>query len=94
MGDVLIMKKDGNNSLIKYMLYIPRIKCNLLSIGQLLEKNYIILIENKILRILDRNRVLILRALIAANRTFEIELKVMEHKFLATTSSRDEWLWH
>ena len=29
-----------------------------------------------------------------ANRTFKIELKVMEHKFLATTASRDEWLWH
>ena len=53
VGDVLIMKKDGNNSLIKYMLYIPRIKCNLLSIGQLLEKNYMIHMENKILRILD-----------------------------------------
>lgn len=28
------------------------------------------------------------------NRTFKIELDVMEHKFLETVARRDEWLWH
>ena len=53
VGDVLIMKKDVSHSLIKYVLYIPGIRCNLLSIGQLLEKNYTIQMENKVLRIFD-----------------------------------------
>nr|XP_004510483.1 uncharacterized protein LOC101513653 [Cicer arietinum] len=33
VGDVLIMRRDGGHSLIKDVLYIPGIKCNLLSIG-------------------------------------------------------------
>ncbi|XP_012575012.1 uncharacterized protein [Cicer arietinum] len=70
------------------------IKCNLLSIGQLLERNYMIRMENKVLRVLDQNGVLILKAPMAANRTFKIESKIMEHRCLTTAASRDEWLWH
>lgn len=77
IGDVLIMRRDVGHSLIKDVLYIPGIKCNLLSIGQLLERNYTIRMENKVLRVLDQNSVLILKAPMAANRTFKIELKVM-----------------
>lgn len=28
------------------------------------------------------------------NKTFNIELNVVEHKCLETEASRDEWLWH
>ncbi|XP_050908040.1 uncharacterized protein LOC127121626 [Lathyrus oleraceus] len=94
VGDVLIGKRNGGHSRIKDVLYISRIKCNLLSIGQLLERGYKICLEDKILRVLDSNGVLILKALMAANRTFKVELKVMEHRCLATAESRDEWLWH
>ncbi|XP_050908651.1 uncharacterized protein LOC127122343 [Lathyrus oleraceus] len=38
INDVLIMIRDDGHSLIKDILYIPGIKCNLLSIGKLLEK--------------------------------------------------------
>ncbi|XP_050888925.1 uncharacterized protein LOC127094097 [Lathyrus oleraceus] len=94
VGDVLIGKRNGGHSRIKHVLYIPGIKCNLLSIGQLLERGYKIRLEDKILRVLDSNGVLILKTLMAANRTFKVELKVMEHRCLATAASRDEWLWH
>lgn len=30
----------------------------------------------------------------APNRTFNVELKVMEHRCLVTTSSREKWIWH
>ncbi|XP_073225527.1 uncharacterized protein [Cicer arietinum] len=90
VGDVLIMRRDGGHSLIKDVLYIPGIKCNLLSIGQLLERNYMIRMENKVLRVLDQNGILILKAPMAANRTFKIELEIIEHRCLATAASRDE----
>lgn len=93
-NDVLIMRRDGGHSFIKYVLYIPGIKCNLLSLGQLLEKGYKIHMENKMLHIMDANRVLVLKASMDANRTFKVELKVMEHKCLATTDSREKWIWH
>lgn len=67
MYDVSIERRDNEHSLIKDVLYIPRIKCNLINIGQLLEKDYKIHMENKMLRFMDANRVLILKALMAAN---------------------------
>ncbi|XP_050915629.1 uncharacterized protein LOC127130704 [Lathyrus oleraceus] len=94
VGYVLIGKRNSGHSRIKDVLYIPGIKCNLLSIVQLLERGYKIRLEDKILRVLDSNGVLILKAPMAANRTFKAELKVMDHRCLATVASRDEWLWH
>ena len=47
IGGILITRKDGGHSLIKGVLYILGIKCNLLIIGQLLEKGYKIHMENK-----------------------------------------------
>ena len=94
VGNVLIKRKDGGHSMIKDVLYIPGIKCNLLSIGQLLERGYKIRMEDKVLRVVDVNGVLILKAPMAANRNFKVELRVMEHRFLATAANREEWLWH
>ncbi|MCI02728.1 hypothetical protein A2U01_0023762 [Trifolium medium] len=51
IGDVSIKRKDGKCSVISVVLYIPGMKCNLLSIGQLLEKDYKIVMENKILNV-------------------------------------------
>jgi hypothetical protein len=39
ISDVSIKRMNGGNSLIKDVLYIPKIKCNLLSIGQFLGKD-------------------------------------------------------
>lgn len=92
IGDVLIMRRDGGHSLIKDVLYILGIKCNLLSIGQLLEKDYKTHMENKGFHVLDAKGILVLKATMVANRTFKVEFKVMEHRCLATTTSCEEWM--
>ncbi|XP_050890993.1 uncharacterized protein LOC127096471 [Lathyrus oleraceus] len=94
INDIFITRRDGEHSLIKDVLYIPGIKCNLLNIGQLLVNDYKIHMENKALSIMYVNMVFILKAPIAANRTFKVELKVMENRCLATTTSQKEWIWH
>ncbi|KAK2359039.1 hypothetical protein QL285_096166 [Trifolium repens] len=93
-GVVCIRSKDGRQAFINDVLYIPGMKCNLLSIGQLLEKDYKIVMENKVMRLMDPNIKLILKAPMSKNRTFKIELNVMDHKCLATVVERDDWTWH
>lgn len=88
------MRKDDKRLVILNVLYIPGMKSNLLSIGQLIEKNYRVLIKNKIIRVLDLGSKSILKALMSQNRTFNIELDVMEDKCLEIAASRDKWLWH
>ncbi|XP_050889698.1 uncharacterized protein LOC127094985 [Lathyrus oleraceus] len=63
---------------------------NLLSIGELIEKNYKVVIEGKMMRVHDSSGRLILREPMSQNRTFKIELYVIEHKCLVTVASRDE----
>lgn len=92
--DVLIRRKNGKKLVISNVLYIPDMKSNMLSIGQLIERNYKGLIEDRVMRVIDLSNKLILKAHMCQNRTFKIELDVLEHKCLTTASSRDEWLWH
>ncbi|XP_058783588.1 uncharacterized protein LOC131658297 [Vicia villosa] len=88
VGDVLVEKKNDGHFMIKYVFYILVIKCNILSVGQFLENGYKIRLKDKILHVVDASGVLILKALMASNRTFKMELKVLEHRCLATAASR------
>lgn len=81
------------------MVYILGLKCNLLSIGQFLESNYKIHMENRVLKVMDENGCLILMGCMAQHRTFKVELKVIVHRSLSTITRREEcirnyWLGH
>lgn len=92
INDVSIKRKDNKHSLINHELYITGIKCNLLSIGQFLEKGYTIHMENKALCVIDANKVLVIKAHMDLNRTFKIELKVIKHRCLTIATSKEEWI--
>lgn len=94
IGKVMIKRKDGKQSLITDVLYVPGMKSNLLSLGQLLEKGYRMIMEDKMLKVIDSNQKLIIKAPLTKNRIFKIEVQVMEHSCLAAAVSRDEWTWH
>ncbi|RDY02975.1 hypothetical protein CR513_13501, partial [Mucuna pruriens] len=48
---VLIHRRDGQQSLITDILYVPQIKTNLLSLGQLLEKGYVMNMEHNVMKV-------------------------------------------
>lgn len=93
-NDVLITRKDGKQPLILNILYIPGVKKNLISTGQLIENNYMVAMEDKMMKVYYLGGILILKELVSQNRTFKTKLDMMEHKGLATMASRDYWLWH
>ncbi|KHN35688.1 Retrovirus-related Pol polyprotein from transposon TNT 1-94, partial [Glycine soja] len=64
IGKVMIQRKDGHHSFINDVLYVPNMKNNLLSLGQLLEKGYSMQMEDNQLKVFDNNRRLILKALL------------------------------
>nr|XP_004516931.1 uncharacterized protein LOC101510918 [Cicer arietinum] len=51
VGEVLIQNKNGKQSKISEGLFVPGLKCNLLSVGQLLEKGYMMKLEDKQLKV-------------------------------------------
>ncbi|XP_019455195.1 PREDICTED: uncharacterized protein LOC109356326 [Lupinus angustifolius] len=72
IGEILIRRKDGASSSISNVLYVLRMRNNLISLGQLLEKGYKISMEDKILKIFNKKGRPILKAPLSNNRTFKI----------------------
>lgn len=92
IGKVEIKGKDGKETVIEEVLL--DMKNNLLSLGQLLEKGFMMNTENSCLKVFDKEKRLIIKANLSQNRTFKIGVCVMKHECLATSVSKIERLWH
>nr|XP_004514601.1 uncharacterized protein LOC101489282 [Cicer arietinum] len=90
---ILIQRRDGKQSFICDVLYLPNMKNNLLSLGQLLEKGYSINMENRQMKMFDSAKRLILKAPLSKNRTFKIEIQISENQCLAAEIRKEDWLW-
>ncbi|XP_047158680.1 uncharacterized protein LOC124829252 [Vigna umbellata] len=78
LGKVLITRKDGKSVFMHNVLYVPTMKSNLLSLGQLLEKGYTMNLCEKNIEVYDEKQRLIIKAPLARNRTFKVNLNVVE----------------
>ena len=94
IGKIKIQSKDGKDSFISDVLYVPNMKSNLISIGQLLEKGYTVRMEDKILRIFDNKMRTILKVQMSRQRTFKIGINIVENQCLLTKAGNENWLWH
>ncbi|RDX87961.1 hypothetical protein CR513_30501, partial [Mucuna pruriens] len=94
IGKVLIQGRNGQQSLIKDVLYVPQMKTNLLSLGQLLEKGYVMNMENNMMKMYDNKRKLILKVPLSKNRTFKIGIQSGESHCFAVAVEDQNWLWH
>lgn len=79
VGKLLIQRKDGRQSFIENVLFVPNMKNNLLSLGQLLEKGNSMVIEHGELQVFAKDRRLVFKAPLSKNRTLKIGIQIMEH---------------
>lgn len=95
MGIVQIQKKDGGISCIYEVLYVPIMNNNLLSLGQLLQNGYRMLLEDNALKIFDKKNRFILKTPMLKNKTFKVEIQAnQEVNCLSITEEGESWLWH
>ncbi|WVY96775.1 hypothetical protein V8G54_028926 [Vigna mungo] len=79
MSDVIINRKNGSQAIISSMLFVLDMKCNLLSIGQLVETGYTMIMGNHDqVELFDNFRRLILTNKISKNRTFQTKDETLE----------------
>jgi len=83
VGKVMITRKDGNMSDV---LYVPNMKNNLLSFGQLLEKGYTMSMQKNHIEVYDGQQRSILRAPLSRNKTFKINLNAIAIQCLASVN--------
>lgn len=94
IGTVAIKRKDGQVAQIQEVLYVPGMKCNLLSLGQLVEKGFSVVMKNDNLKMFDPDQRLILRASLSSNRTFQVDIQGAKVHCLKAATNDESWLWH
>ncbi|GAU17773.1 hypothetical protein TSUD_171610 [Trifolium subterraneum] len=90
MGNVVIQRSNGNKAVIEKVLYVPGMKCNLMSVGQLLEKGFKAVFEGETLKLFDSQKRLILKT--AQNKDSDLWHKRYGHvnfKSLSMLNSKD-----
>ena len=105
-GEVNVLTKKGEKKTITDVYYVPGMKCNLLSIGQLVQKRYNVFFVNDVCTIMDRapNKRCISKVNMTRNMMFPLRIKVdLKNKEVTAavtqeafqSEPKDEnWLWH
>lgn len=91
------LEVEGVTQVISEVYYVPELKNNLLSIGQLQEKGLAILIQNGECRVYHPRRGLIMHTHMTSNRMFVVLVNVVPHASSACLGVRSDdigELWH
>ncbi|KAL4383374.1 hypothetical protein GQ457_15G025730 [Hibiscus cannabinus] len=90
----MITQKNGEKKYITDVYYVPAMKTNIISIGQLLEKGYEAQMKNRSLSLKNKNGELVVQVDMTRNRLFTIDIESGEVKCMKTAIKDDSWLWH
>ncbi|XXG89956.1 hypothetical protein AAC387_Pa12g1836 [Persea americana] len=93
-GNIKIYQKDDVPAYISNVYYVPNMKSNILSLGQLLEKGYVIHMENLSLSLRDVHGRHIARVQMAKNRIFPLYLNTRLEKCFHGLINNESWKWH
>ncbi|KZV23270.1 hypothetical protein F511_17779 [Dorcoceras hygrometricum] len=93
-GTILFRSKNGSHQLISNVYYVPDMKSNVLSLGQLLEKNYEISLTDKSLTMKDESGRLIAKVPMTKNRMFLLNIQSDVPMCLKSCFKDSSWLWH
>lgn len=92
---VMIKKKNREITFVTDVLYMPSMKNNLLSVGQLLEKGFRIDMKENRLKVFDSRERLLPLSQLSKNKTFEVNLNAFDVQCFSIVCMDDErWLWH
>ena len=85
--------KNKEHKVLTKVYYIPRLKINIISLGQLEESGCKITLEDGKLCIFDRERVLLARVL-RKNKLYTLKLDLAAPVCLLSKTDDIAWLWH
>ncbi|KAH9670830.1 hypothetical protein KPL70_017126 [Citrus sinensis] len=93
-GNILFHVKDGSHQIISNVYYVPNMKSNILSLGQLLEKGYDIHLKDYSLFLRDDKGNLITKVKMSKNRMFPLNIQNDVAKCLKACHKDQSWTWH
>ncbi|KAH7573976.1 hypothetical protein JRO89_XS03G0234000 [Xanthoceras sorbifolium] len=91
-GRVTLQTKGNSTHFISNVFFVPDLKTNLLSVGQLQEKGYEISIKNGVCRIQDEKLDLIAQVEMTTNQMFPLHLQHATHSCFVAKFEDIAWL--
>jgi len=76
-GTIWYLQKNNRVGQIRDVYYVPDLKSNILSMGQLMEKGYLVLMKDRVLYLKDKLDQLIARVEMKKNKMYKLDLKIV-----------------
>jgi transposase InsO family protein len=93
-GTVLFELKNGGHKVLTVVYYIPKLRSNIISLGQLAERGCKIVIGDEFLWGYDHRRQLIMKVERARNRLYILNLDRVDPVCLMSSMEDSAWRWH
>jgi hypothetical protein len=94
-GTILFQGKFGDQWVLSDVYYIPKLRSNLISLGQLTEIGLRVELDDDMLEVSEKNPSrLIMQVQRSLNRMYKIELNPVDPSYLMANIGDEAWLWH
>lgn len=91
---MLITARDGAHKGLSDVYYMPKLRSNIISLGQLEENGCTITLEDGYLRIFDQGGKLLVKVPRTRNRLYIMNINLRMPVCLLSSISDSSWLWH
>nr|KYP75006.1 Retrovirus-related Pol polyprotein from transposon TNT 1-94 [Cajanus cajan] len=93
-GTIWYQQRNGKIGEIGDVYYVPDLKSNILSMGQLMEKGYSVLMKDRELQLKDKLGRLIAQVEMKKNRMYKLELKIVQDECMQLDLEDEAMKWH
>jgi hypothetical protein len=93
-GTILYECKNGEHRTLDNVYFIPSLAASIISVGQLDERGYQVLVEDGVMRIRDENRRLLAKICRSPSRLYTLDINIARPVCLSAHANEDAWLWH
>nr|GEW92370.1 zinc finger, CCHC-type [Tanacetum cinerariifolium] len=93
-GSILLGCKNNEQKIVSDVYYIPNLKSNIISLGQLTEIGCKIIMDGNKLTLYDKNKKLLIKVERSKNRIYSTRLQIEAPICLLATIDNQAWLWH
>ncbi|GJY79920.1 zinc finger, CCHC-type containing protein [Tanacetum coccineum] len=93
-GSILLGCRNLEQKIVSDVYYIPNLKSNILSLGQLTEIGCKVIMDGNKLTLYDKNKRLLMKVERSKNRLYSIRLQIEAPICLLANVDNQAWLWH
>nr|GEW03743.1 zinc finger, CCHC-type [Tanacetum cinerariifolium] len=93
-GSIILGYRNQEQKIVSDVYYIPNLKSNILSLGQLTEIGCKVIMDGNKLTLYDKNKKLLMKVERSKNRLYCIRLQIKAPICLLANVDNQAWLWH